>query len=98
MNNIIGTTDRPRVSVFRSNRFLSGQAIDDSKNITIAAVSTKGIDKKTPVEKATAAGDLLGQELKKKKIEKIVFDRNGLRYHGQVAAFADALRKSGIIF
>jgi len=96
MKKIIGTSERPRISVFRSNRLITGQVIDDDKGITLAAISTKSLVKGTPVEKAKEAGVSLGNTLLKKKITAVVFDRNGLQYHGQVMAFADGLRESGV--
>lgn len=96
--NILGTIERPRISIFRSNRFVYGQVINDEKGITMTTFSTKKIEKGTPVEKAKEAGKALGEILKSKKITAIVFDRNGLRYHGQVAAFADGVREVGIKF
>ncbi len=97
MKKITGTNQKPRISIFRSNRFISGQAIDDSKSITIASASTLKLSGK-PVEKAKSAGEVLGKNLKAKKIDAVVFDRNGKKYHGSVTAFADGIRQSGIKF
>lgn len=93
---IIGTNLKPRISIFRSNRFISGQAIDDTKGVTLAAISSKELKDKTPLERAKSAGIALGKSLSAKKIVEVVYDRNGYRYHGQVAAFADGLRESSI--
>lgn len=95
---ILGTTSRPRVSIERSNRFVTGQVIEDENGKTLASASTKKIAKGTPVLKAKEAGKILGETLKSKKIDAVVFDRNGLKYHGQVAAFAEGLRETGIKF
>ena len=93
---IIGTNSKPRISIFRSNYFIDGQAIDDEKSNTVAAASSKKMKAKLPIERAKEAGIELGKNLISKKIETAVYDRNGYRYHGQVAAFADGLRESGI--
>jgi len=95
MKKITGTNLKPRISVYRSNRFISGQAIDDTKGNTIAAVSTIKLDGKIS-DNAKKAGQTLGNTLKTKKVESAIFDRNGKKYHGSVAAFADGIRESGI--
>lgn len=82
-----GTEDRPRVSVFRSNKFIYGQAIDDVKRVTIAAA--KGTDPK-------AIGGELAEKLKKAKVQKALFDRGRYLYHGKVKQFAESLRENGI--
>lgn len=86
---ISGTASLPRVSVFRSHKYLYLQAIDDKNQKTIAAGST--LKSKSPAE------DLAAQ-LKIKKIKKIVFDRSGYQYHGQVKKIAESLRKAGLEF
>lgn len=98
MEKIIGTTEKPRISIFRSNRLISAQAVDDAKGITITSASTDKASKKKPVDNAADAGKVLGENLKAKKITQAVFDRNGNKYHGNVAAFADGIRQSGIKF
>lgn len=102
---IKGTPERPRLVVFRSNRQIYGQIVDDTKQITLAAASTtnKEIEAeiakaKNKVEKAKLAGKLLGQAAKEKNIEKVVFDRAGYLYHGRVKAFADGAREGGLNF
>lgn len=102
---VFGTADRPRLTVYRSLKSIYAQLVDDEQHRTILSVSslTKSlkpeIDKaKGKVEVATIVGKALGEEAKKKKIEKIVFDRNGYLYHGRVKALADAVRESGILF
>jgi large subunit ribosomal protein L18 len=93
----IGTNLRPRISVYRSNRFISAQAIDDETGKTIAAVSTSSDkSKKTPVEKAKAAGLELAQKMNAKKIAAAIYDRNGHRYHGQIKSLAEGVREGGI--
>lgn len=87
-----GTHDRPRVAVFRSNKTLYVQVIDDEAAKTVFASRVAG---KT-IEKAKELGTTVSQLLKKNKIEAIVFDRGGYRYHGVVKALADAIREGGI--
>ena len=95
---ILGSAERPRVSIFKSNRHFYAQAIDDSKGHTLAhadgAKMGLGVNKED-VKKIAAE---MAQKLKAINIETIVFDRNGYLYHGVVASFADALRENGIKF
>jgi large subunit ribosomal protein L18 len=94
-----GTAARPRVSVFKGNRNLYVQAIDDDGGVTLAAVSTMGGDTKglkVNVADAEKVGQALGAQLKNLSVEKAVFDRNGNLYHGVVKAVADGIRKSGV--
>lgn len=96
-NKIFGTSQKPRIAVFRSNRFISAQVIDDEKGITILSQSSKEIkEKKTAVEKALQTGKALGEAIKGKKISEVVYDRSIYRYHGQVKSLADGLRAAGI--
>lgn len=95
---VIGTSERPRLSVFRSNRFLSAQVIDDSSRATLASVSTRAIKGKTPLEKARSAGEILAADAVKKGIKKAAFDRGGYGYLGAVRAFAEGARAGGLEF
>ncbi|MDY7027844.1 MAG: 50S ribosomal protein L18 [Spirochaetota bacterium] len=98
---ISGTSDRPRLSVFRSSRHMYVQAIDDVNNTTIAAVSTMAgelKDLKNNVENAKKVGMAIGEQLKAKKIKTVVFDRNGYPYHGIVKNIADGAREAGLKF
>lgn len=98
---INGTASLPRMSVYRSNRHLYIQVVDDLAGNTLAAVSTMETDFKglrPTVENGAKLGLEIGERLKKKKIEKIVFDRNGYLYHGVVKSIADGARKAGIQF
>lgn len=96
---IMGSKDRPRIAVFRSNKHIFVQVIDDSEGRTIATQSDLKSDKKTAKkERAYQVGITLAQELKKKKIETIVFDRGGFLYHGRVAEVAKGLREGGLKF
>jgi large subunit ribosomal protein L18 len=93
---ISGTEDMPRVALFKSNRYLYAQAINDVTGTTVASVDGKKLGEKANKESATKVAKELAAALKKAKIEKIVFDRRGNDYHGVVAAFADGLRDNGI--
>lgn len=88
----------PRITVFRSNKYLSAQIVDDIKKVTIASVSEKEARDLSgnKTEKAKALGLTLAQAAKKKKITKAVFDRGRYAYHGRVKAFAESLREGGI--
>ncbi len=93
---ISGTVARPRVSVFRSNRGISAQLIDDVSGRTLAAVSwfEPELRKLTKAESAKRAGALLAERAKAAGVSDAVFDRGGYRYHGHVKAFAEALREA----
>jgi large subunit ribosomal protein L18 len=97
---IYGTAEKPRISVFRSNKNLYVQAIDDTTGRTMGSSSdVKGLKKEganTTREMALAIGEALARDLKEKKIERAVFDRNGYLYHGVVRSLAEGIRKGGI--
>jgi large subunit ribosomal protein L18 len=95
---ISGTPERPRVSVFRSNRGISAQLIDDASGHTLAAVNWHEVDLRglSREERTTRSGQLLAERAKAAGISEAVFDRGGYRYHGHVRAFADALREAGL--
>jgi len=93
---ISGTEALPRVSVFKSNKHLYAQAIDDVAGVTLAAADGKKLGLKANQEDAKKVAAAMADALKAKNIEAVVFDRNGYLYHGVVAAFADALREAGI--
>ncbi len=95
---ISGSATLPRVSIFRSNRYLTVQAIDDTTNTTIVGLNSKTIGKRANKEGAEALAAEFAKKLKEKNIDSIVFDRNGYQYHGVVAAFGDALRSNEIKF
>ena len=93
----------PRLVVYRSNIHLYAQLIDDNENKTMLSVSTndKGLKKEieklsTKIEKSGFIGDKIGKEIKKKKIEKVMFDRNGYIFHGRIKAFVEAVKKTGL--
>ena len=95
-SNIFGTAEKPRVSIFKSNRYVSAQAINDVEGVTLAAVSSKAMGLNVNKENAVKVAAQLAENLKAAGIESVVYDRNGYLYHGVVAAFADALRDNGI--
>lgn len=93
---ISGTAEKPRISVFRSNRFFYAQAIDDVNGTTLASADGSKLKSKATKEGVAEVAKAFAETLKAKKIETAVFDRNGYLYHGVVAAFADALRENSI--
>lgn len=95
---ISGCATLPRVSVFRSNRYLSVQAINDETGTTLCALNSKATGHKANKEGAAALGEAFAAKLKEANLENIVFDRNGYQYHGVIAAFGDALRANEIKF
>lgn len=99
---VIGTSERPRLSVFRSNRFIYAQIIDDGKAKTLVSFSERNLpksDKKiTKTEIALLIGEEIAKRASEKKITKVVFDRSGYKYHGRVEAVASGARKGGLIF
>ena len=97
---IRGTAERPRLSVFRSNRGTSAQLIDDGRGVTLAAVNwTEPELRELPrMEQAKRAGELIAQRAKEAGIETCVFDRGGYRYHGRVRALAEGAREGGLNF
>ncbi len=99
---ITGTTTRPRLSVFRSNSHISAQIIDDENGRTVAAASTSEVDLRGAVtsnkEAAGKVGSLLAERAQAAGIDSVVFDRGGNKYHGRVAALADAARDAGLKF
>ena len=99
--NIYGTLEKPRLSVFKSNKYIYIQAIDDNKGNTIAFASNLNSDKKNRkvnIEISRKVGEEIGKKLLEKKIKSAVFDRNGFIYTGRIKALADGARKSGIKF
>ena len=99
--NVFGTAARPRLAVYRSNRYIYAQVIDDNAGRTLAAASSqeKKLRNKTlTVETAAEVGKMLATRAGKAGIETVVFDRGGFPYHGRVKALADAARESGLKF
>jgi large subunit ribosomal protein L18 len=97
---VTGTAARPRLSVFRSNRGVSAQLIDDVAAVTIAAVNWTEADLKglARMDQAKRVGELLAQRAKDAGVETCVFDRGGYQYHGRVKALADGAREGGLAF
>jgi large subunit ribosomal protein L18 len=99
---ITGSTARPRLAVFRSSRHISAQIIDDTTGRTVAAASTVEADLRSGsggnVEAAQKIGRLIAERASAAGVTKVVFDRGGFRYHGRVAALADAARTAGLEF
>jgi large subunit ribosomal protein L18 len=99
-----GTTERPRLTVFRSDKHIYAQLVNDIEGITLATASTLSPEyrelevSKGKVEAAKRIGELIARKAKDKGISKVVFDRNGFIYHGRVQALADAARETGLDF
>jgi large subunit ribosomal protein L18 len=96
-----GTNERPRLSVFRSNRHIFAQIINDLKGKTIASASDLKISKKDNIRKTDIAKNIgieLAKKAKEKKIKAVVFDRGGYKYHGRVKAIAEGAREAGLKF
>lgn len=97
-SSVIGSASVPRLSVFRSNKHMYAQLIDDTKAVTLASSSDIKDTSKTKVERAIIIGTQIGESAKKLGITSVVFDRGGFRYTGRVQALADAARKAGLQF
>ena len=101
---VSGTSERPRLTVFRSTKHIYAQVVDDTEQKTIAHASDlekeviEATQGKKKIERAKAVGELVAKRCLEKKVEKVVFDRNGFIYHGRVSAVADAARKAGLKF
>ncbi|MBQ1333610.1 MAG: 50S ribosomal protein L18 [Lachnospiraceae bacterium] len=103
-HHLAGTPERPRLAVFRSNKHMYAQIIDDTAKVTLAAAST--VDKEiaselehtNDVEAAAKVGTLIAKRAQEKGITEVVFDRGGYIYHGRVQALADAAREAGLVF
>ena len=98
---ISGTAERPRLSVYRSNKNIYAQLIDDVAGVTLASASSLDenvSEDATKVEQATAVGKAIAEAAKAKNISTVVFDRSGYLYHGRIQALADAARENGLDF
>lgn len=95
---VVGTSERPRLCVFRSNRFVYAQVIDDSTHKTLCAVDSRAVAGEAPIARATAVGTEVAKRVKALGINSVVFDRGGYRYQGAVSALADAARAGGLEF
>ncbi len=102
---ILGTPERPRMVVYRSNKHISVQIVDDLNHRTIAGCSTlspaikdKLSDAKTKIDRAKVVGEHIAALAKEKGVDKIFFDRNGRKYHGRIKSLADGARSGGLLF
>ena len=95
---VSGTAIFPRLSVYRSNKFIYAQIVNDEKGNTIASASDMKIKKGTKAERAMEVGKMIAEAGKAKKISKVIFDRNGFKYIGRIKTLADEARKNGLKF
>ena len=96
---ISGTKECPRLSVFRINKQIYAQVIDDVSGVTLASASSLKVDEKLPKkEMAAKVGEMIATNAKEAGVEKVAFDRNGYLYHGRIKELADAARKGGLKF
>ena len=99
--NIFGSSERPRLSVFRSNKQIYAQIIDDVKGVTLVSASSykcKDVDGKNKSEQAVIVGKLLAEKAVKAGLASVVFDRNGYQYHGRIKSLAEGAREGGLKF
>jgi large subunit ribosomal protein L18 len=95
---VSGTKEKPRLSVYRSNKYIHAQIIDDENGTTLVGLTTKIVAGKNKTEGAAVAGKRIAEQAKEKKITKVVFDRGGFVYAGRIKAFADGAREGGLQF
>lgn len=95
---IKGTPERPRLNVFRSNKQIYAQIIDDINSVTLASASSLKVENGANIEGAKTVGKLVAEKAVKQGVKKVVFDRGGYLYHGRVKALADAAREAGLEF
>lgn len=95
---VVGSATRPRLAVFKSNRYIYAQLIDDSKGVTLASSDSSKSKAKSMVERAEAIGADIAKQAASKKITKVVFDRGGFIFTGRVKSVAEAARKAGLVF
>lgn len=93
-----GTAECPRLAVFRSNRFMYAQLINDDSGVTLTSCDTRKAKAKTARDRAKEIGGMLAEEAKKKGISKVVFDRGGFQYQGAVVSLAEGAREGGLLF
>jgi large subunit ribosomal protein L18 len=96
-----GTAERPRLSIFRSNKFIYAQVIDDDRGVTLAAASSRDPEvvaegSRKSVDAAVAVGKIIAARAKDANVERVVFDKGWYRYHGRIRSLADAVRESGL--
>ena len=95
---VVGSSARPRLSIYKSNTRIVAQVIDDEKGVTVASVSSAAEKGKTPRERAEAAAATLAKKASSAGVKKVVFDRGGFQYLGTIKAFAEAARAAGLEF
>ena len=95
---VSGTATKPRLSVFRSNKEIYAQLVDDVNGVTIASVSSRDIKANTKAEASAAVGKSIAEKANKAGVETVAFDRNGYLYHGRVKVLAEAAREAGLKF
>jgi large subunit ribosomal protein L18 len=95
---VFGTAERPRLSVFRSNKQIYAQVINDIEGKTLAAASSLGLEAMPKIQQAEKVGELIAAKAQEAGVKAVVFDRNGYLYHGRVKSLADAARKGGLNF
>lgn len=95
---IFGTKDRPRLSIFKSHKYIYAQIINDEKGHTLVSFSSRQSKAKKPIDKAEEVGVEIAKKAKTAKITKVVFDRNGYLYTGKIKVVAEAARKGGLEF
>lgn len=96
-----GTSDRPRLAIFRSNKYIYAQVIDDTEARTLAAASSQESDLRSSalnIDTASKVGALVASRAKEAGVENVVFDRGGFKFHGKIKALADAAREEGLEF
>jgi large subunit ribosomal protein L18 len=93
---IVGSAERPRLAVYRSNRHIYAQLIDDAQAMTLAHASDAEVKGEGPTDRAKKVGELLAGRAKDAGVDRAVFDRGGRRYHGRVAALAEGAREGGL--
>lgn len=95
---LLETSNRPRLTVYRSNVHIYAQIVDDKKATTLVSASSKEIKATKKMEQAVEVGALIAQKAKDKKIEEVVFDKGAYKFHGRVKALADSAREGGLQF
>lgn len=97
---LLGTSVRPRLSVYRSNKHIYAQLIDDLEGHTLASASSleDEVDGESPTEESRTVGELIAERAQEEGIDKVVFDRSGYKYHGRVEALAEGAREGGLQF
>ena len=96
--NVFGTAERPRMSVFRSNKQIYVQVINDVEGKTLVAASSLGLEAMPKIQQAEKVGEIIAAKAIEAGVKAVVFDRNGYLYHGRVKSLADAARKGGLNF